>query len=79
MKLNLKTRVEIAVEMFEASHEVMIELQLQNDYLKTDIAKEVNGSDAAKDLRDQNKKTIEGHINKLAFLKGIIEKPEKKK
>ena len=76
--MRLKSKLEIAKEMFEASHEVMLELQIQNDYLKTDTAKEVNGEDAAKDLRDQNKKTIEGHKNKLAFLKGVIEKDHKK-
>lgn len=70
---NLKTRKEIAIEMYEASHEMMLELQLQNDYLKTETAKEVNGSDVAKDLRNQNKKKIEGYINKLSFLKGVID------
>ena len=76
--MKLKNKLEIVIEMFEASHEVMLELQIQNDYLKTDTAKEVNGEDAAKELREQNKKTIEGHKNKLNFLKGIIEKDHKK-
>ena len=76
--MKLKSKLEIVKEMFEASHEVMLELQIQNDYLKTDVAKEVNGEDAAKELREQNKKTIQGHKNKLSFLKGVIDKDKKK-
>jgi len=77
-KTSLKSKVDIAREMYEASHEIMLELIIHNEYLKTDTAKEWNGSEEAKSLREKNARTIESHVNKLAFLTGFIEKEEKK-
>jgi len=76
-KLKLKTKIEIANEMYEASHEMMLELEIHNDYLKTKTAKEVNGSDSAKAVREENSKKIESYVNKLAFLNKFIDDQEK--
>ena len=77
MKLNLKTKIEIAREMYETAYDNMLDIEIQNEYLKTDVAKEINGSDKAEELRDQNKGTVKNIIEKLAFLKILIEKEEK--
>jgi hypothetical protein len=76
-KLNLKTKIEIANEMYEASHEMMLELEIHNEYLKTNTAKEINGSENVKELRKENSKKIESYVNKLAFLKKFIDDQEK--
>lgn len=68
-KITLKTHEEIAIEMYVTAHTTMIDLEIQNEYLKTATAKKARGNEKAKELRADNKKDIKVLKEKLEFVK----------
>ena len=69
LKLTPKTKKDVAGEMYEYSHEKVVEAELKNEYLKTEAGKALDGSEAAKSQMSKNKETIEDHKETMAFLR----------